>query len=423
MELHQRICEWVNANREFIVDNLSQLVRFNTVNQVVTGTERDCQLYIVKLMKEMKLSVDTFSPEEVPGFRDHPAFYPGKDYTDRPNVVAVWHGKGGGKSILFSSHIDTAVVAPGWVRDPFSLEEPDGKLFGLGAFDMKGGLTASLMAVKCLQDLGAHPNGDVIIESVVDEEFGGANGTLAARLRGYHADAAIIPEPTNLEICPAHRGGALWRVIFYGTTGLSFSAETIVNPATAAGKFIAHLEEVEKQRAQAPGPEPWYSEGQPLPIVVTRVVAGDIQAPLCDVGPTTCEVDIWAECYPGVSEEALMDEILSGYRKKYPDDGVRMEFKKMIRFLPGSQVDPKFELVETLHSIAEDTLQAPVPIRGAPFACDAFMFNLFSQTPAVIFGPSGANAHAPDEYIEIEGLSHLIEVYARTIVEWCGVKA
>lgn len=423
MNLNQKISGWVTKNREFAIATLQQLVQYNTVNQVVSGTERNCQLHLAKFMEDMQLSVDIFSPEDVPGFREHPAYYPGKNYTDRPNVVGIWGGRGGGKSLLFSSHIDTAVVAPDWIRDPFVLQEQDGKLFGLGAFDMKGGLVASLMAVKCLQELGLHPRGNVIIESVVDEEFGGANGTLAARLRGYHADAAIVPEPTNLEICPAHRGGALWRVTFHGTTGLAFSGETISNPATAAGRFITHLAELERQRAQQPGPEPWYSEGQPLPIIVTRVVAGDIHAPLCDVGPTTCEVDIWVECYPGVTEEALMNEVLSGYLEQYPDDGTRIEFNKMIRFLPGSQVDPNFEFTRQLHAIAEDTLQVSVPIRGAAFACDAFIFNLFSRTPAIIFGPSGANAHAPDEYVEIEGLSRLIEIFARTIIEWCGVES
>jgi acetylornithine deacetylase len=199
--LYGRISRWVKDHRQAIVELTADLVRYNTVNLVTDGTERDCRLFVAKTLEGMGLDTNVYSPEEAPGFRTHPAYFPGKDYSGRPNVAGRWKGNGTGKSLLFSSHIDTAVVAPGWPGSPWEPYESEGKLYGLGAFDMKGGLAASVMAVRCLMELGLEPAGDVIVESVVDEEFGGANGTLAGRLMGYHADAAINKGRRPLAAC------------------------------------------------------------------------------------------------------------------------------------------------------------------------------------------------------------------------------
>lgn len=419
--IEERISGWVTDNRSAIIGLVSDLIRFPTVNLVTDGTERECQEYIASVLGDMGLETNLYSPEDAPGFRSHPAYFPGKDYSGRPNVAGRWRGsKSGGKSLLFSSHADTAVVAPGWSTSPWEPRESDGKLYGLGSFDMKGGLAASIMAVRCLINLGFCPDGDVLVESVVDEEFGGANGTLAGRLMGYNADAAIIPEPTNMAICPATRGGALWRVTFRGKTGLSFSGETLVNPLYDAGKFLVFLERFEQENSRVPGPAPWYGETSGLPVIATRAEAGDLSAALCDVGPERCDLDIWVECYPGTTEEQLMRQLVGGYAAMF--EGAQLpEFNKMIRFLPGSEVAPDFPLLPLLAKEIKELCGDEPVMKGAPFACDAFMFNLHSPTPAVVLGPSGANAHAADEYVEVDSLLRLTELYARIIVKWCGV--
>ncbi|MCQ6560668.1 M20 family metallopeptidase [Paenibacillus mendelii] len=424
------IREWVQRNRGRMTELLSELVSFNTVNKVVSGTEKECQERLLGMMQELGLEAELYNPEEVPGFHAHPAYYSGKNYNDRPNLSAVWAGGGAGaagKSLLFSSHIDTAAAAPDWPADPFTPRIEGNKLYGLGSFDMKGGLVASMMAVRCLMELNIRLKGDVLIESVVDEEFGGANGTVAGRARGIHADAVIIPEPTNLALYPAARGGALWRVTFRGTTGLSFSGETIENPATAAARFIVFLEALEKERAGQAGPAPWFSDRKDhLPIIVTRLEAGDLNSPLCDVGPVVCYVDIWVECYPGVTEEELRNELLQGYERSCGrtfEEGLgRPSFEKMIRFLPGSSVDPECPLIPLLAEEIEAATGRKAEVKGAPFACDAFVFNEYGSGPALILGPSGSNAHAPDEYVDLDSLALLIEIYASAMIRWCGLQ-
>ncbi|MDG0813574.1 M20 family metallopeptidase [Cohnella rhizosphaerae] len=427
-QLPASIRRWIASNRDRMTDLLLELVRHDTVNRVVDGTERECQHTLHARLQELGLASELYSPEEVPGFREHPAYYPGKDYGNRPNVSAVWKGKGGGRSLLFSSHIDTAAVAPGWETDPHAPYIDSNKLYGLGAYDMKGGLVASIMAVRCLQELGIELQGDVRIESVVDEEFGGANGTVAGRARGDHADAVIIPEPTNLALYAATRGGALWRVTFRGTTGLSFNGEEVRNPANDAARFIVFLEQHERERAKRTGPAPWYAHSKDtLPIIVTRLEAGDMGSPLCDVGPVECHVDIWVECYPGVDEDGLREELLAGYERfcgrSYEQGLQKPAFARMIRFLPGSEVDPGFPLLPLLADEIEAATGRPAEVTGSPFACDAFVFNAYSPSKALILGPSGGNAHAPGEFVELDSLDALTEIYAKTIVSWCGLSS
>ncbi|MFC5701608.1 M20 family metallopeptidase [Cohnella faecalis] len=426
--LSASIRHWIASNRCRMTDLLSELIRYDTVNRVVDGTERECQLALHAKLLELGMEAELYSPEEVSGFREHPAYYPGKDYRDRPNVSAAWKGAGGGRSLLFSSHIDTAAVAPGWTTDPHAPYIEGNKLYGLGSYDMKGGLVASAMAVRCLMELGVTLRGDVRIESVVDEEFGGANGTVAGRARGDHADAVIIPEPTNLALYPATRGGALWRVTFQGTTGLSFNGETVRNPASDAARFIVYLEQHEKERARQSGPAPWYSDSkETLPIIVTRLEAGDLDSPLCDVGPVECHVDIWVECYPGIDEDGLREELLTGYERfcggSCEQGLARPAFARMIRFLPGSSVDPDFPLLPILAREIEASTGRPAEVTGSPFACDAFVFNEYSPSKALILGPSGGNAHAPGEFVDLDSLDTLVEIYARAIINWCGLSS
>ncbi|NIK78701.1 acetylornithine deacetylase [Paenibacillus castaneae] len=423
-ELKLSIQSWVENNESRILKLVQDLVSFNTVNHIMTGTEKEAQLFLSQVLKDMELDVDVFTPEEVLGLKEHPGYFPGKDYSDRPNVVATLKGSGGGKSLIFSSHMDTTVAASGWEKNPWESVIEEGKLYGLGTFDMKGGLVASIMAIRCIQELSFELKGDVLVESVVDEEFGGANGTLASRIRGYNPDAAIVPEPTNMAICPGTHGGALWRVTFTGDTGMSFSGEKIINPTTILAKFIVYLEEFEAERQQMSGPAPYFENDRILPVIVTRLEAGDMTAPLCDTGPSECHVDIWVECHPGVTEDDLQKEIIDGFRAKYKEEYPKWnepKFNKVIRFLPGAQIDPSFPLIGMLSDITREvTTHTYGEISGAPFACDSFMFNLYTDTPAIILGPVGANAHAPDEYIAIPEFLKLVQVYSLTILHWCG---
>src|ERR1017187_7563297 len=177
-----------------LVRTLQDLVRIPSENIPPGGNEQACQRYVVKELEGLGLTADVYGLEEVEGLRAHPEYWPRREYADRPNVNAVWEGTGGGRSLVLSGHIDTvpADTPVHWTRAPFEGEIEGGRLFGRGAWDMKAGVAMNLTVLRVLREVGARLGGRLIFETVVDEEFGGVNGTLAARLRGYTADGAII---------------------------------------------------------------------------------------------------------------------------------------------------------------------------------------------------------------------------------------
>src|SRR5262249_53378085 len=125
--------------------------------------------------------------------------------SERPSVLGILKGSGGGKSLMFNAHYDTVGIEG--MNEPFSAAVRDGKMFGRGSYDMKGSLAAQIAAVKALIDSGAKLRGDVVIAAVADEEYGSI-GTMDV-IQHIKTDAAIVTEPTALQICLAHKG-YLW---------------------------------------------------------------------------------------------------------------------------------------------------------------------------------------------------------------------
>jgi acetylornithine deacetylase len=427
MRMRDRIKAWVEANEPLILDTNRRLIGIDSENRYPRGNELKVQLEAKRLLEQLGFATDLFTPNEVSGLTDHEAFLDdGRVYDDRPNVVGVLKGKGAGKSLLFSGHMDTVPLGDEpWDHDPFGGEVEDGKQYGLGIFDMKGGISAAIMAATCLRDLGLELEGDLLIECVVDEEFGGANGTLACRLRGYEADAAILAEPTDLAVCPANQGGAYYRVWFEGIPGRFYNEESLANPIFACGRFVEVVRRYGRWRNEQAAPPPLF-EGQPLVTLIQSVHAGDARFDLSDRVPRVAYLDVWLQCWPGVSEEQLYREFAG-----YVEEAIRQDeifsvipprIEKKMRFLPGTRIDADHPIVATLMQAGAGVREGGLPRRGAPFACDAFMFQHYSKTPAVILGPTGGNAHNANEYIRLDDFFALIEIYAVTIANWCGVR-
>lgn len=174
------------------------------------GTEARAQRYLATAAANVGLEVELWDvdPRTLsvdPGY----ATADGGEVV-RPNLTAVLPGTGGGRSIAVSGHVDVVPIEPlrMWTRDPWGACVEDGRMYGRGALDMKGGLVAGLFAIHAIRDCyGALP-GDIVFESVIEEECTG-NGTLAARLRGPHVDAAIIPEVSGEDVQIANPG-VLW---------------------------------------------------------------------------------------------------------------------------------------------------------------------------------------------------------------------
>jgi acetylornithine deacetylase len=416
---------WVEDNRRTILDLNRTLVSIPSENRYPHGDEKRVQEFVEECLEELGCKTDTFLPTDVPGLTEHPTYLGGRNYEGRPDVVGKKAGAGGGKSILFSGHMDTVPLGEDpWSVDPFSGAVEDGKQYGLGIFDMKGGMAAAMMALRALNELGIRLAGDVTIETVVDEEFGGANGTLACRLRGYEADVAIVPEPSNLVICPQNQGGGMFRVFFEGKPGRSFSGEELLNPVYAAARFLEIFREYEAYHKKKRSLSRYFENDPGLPAYVQGMRAASSDLPLSDRVPSRCAIDLWIQCYPETSEEELRRDFVTFVEDRTRGDEILSELRpnieKLIRFLPGTGIPEDHEIIDVTACVARQVYEGGLPVEGAPFACDSFVFNLHSSTPALIWGPKGGNAHAPDEFVEVEPFMDLVKMYALTIVEWCS---
>ncbi|WP_245375875.1 M20/M25/M40 family metallo-hydrolase [Paenibacillus eucommiae] len=429
-QLSLRIKEWVENNKEEAVALASKLVQIESVNHPPVGNEAEYQRFFAEWMVGQQGEVDTYELSEVPGLSEHPAYMSSRRYDNRPNVVGRFFGAGTGRSLMFSGHADTVYQGnEPWTYPAFSGEVADGKLYGRGSYDMKGGMAAALMAVKCLKDLEIPVAGDVFIESVVDEEHGGANGTLAGRLRGPNADMAIIPEPTNMDLYPAHLGGGIWKATFQGKSGIGFAGEVLVSALEATVEFANLLKAYNAYRNEHLEVPSWWQNGRKAEVALLTIFSGDVNRELQEKLPANGELNFWIEGYPGMTGEGIIEDLWKFYDaqvKDYPTLQIcRPQIRPLIRYLSASEMKLDATGKEFLQLVSESGEKAlgsfPEPPKGSPFACDGFMFNLYSSTPALVLGPSGGNAHAADEYLDLTSYEQLIQWYAEIIVNWCGV--
>lgn len=408
---------WVQERRDAIVRSIQDLIRIPTENHPPTGDELAGQLYLKGMLEGMGAEVDYFSPVDVPELGEHPAYYPGRDYTDRPNVVACFRGNGGGRSIGFSSHMDTATRDPlPWsVTEPFSGEIREGRLYGRGSYDMKAGLMASIWAMRAVRELGVPLRGDVMIESVVDEEWGGSNGTLAARLRGHNPEIVIIPEPSHMVVAPAHLGVRIYRMTLSGADGMRFGGEAFENPAVAVGVVLQEFRAFAAAHQGRPLPA-IYAGGNPPPVDVLRLYAEGYGV------PRSCSVDFFVHFFEEEGAEAVEAKVrrFADELRRHPKlSQFEIQLEPRSRFVEPSSMPADHPCVQTA-SAALRALGREGTVRGAPFACDGYVFNRHSSSKALILGPGGAAAHAADEFVLIDDVLDLVSVYASLITEWAG---
>jgi succinyl-diaminopimelate desuccinylase len=196
-----RISKAIDSRREELVELTRDLIRFPTVNPPGEAYG-PCAEFIGRRLERRGFRIEYVRAAGTPGDSDR---YP------RINVIARCDGSRPGPTVHFNSHIDVVQAGSGWMRDPFAASLEDGKIYGRGACDMKGGLAASIVAAESLIDLGEPLRGSLEISGTVDEESGGYGGVHYLAERGYFSaprvDHVIIPEPLNVDrVCIGHRG-------------------------------------------------------------------------------------------------------------------------------------------------------------------------------------------------------------------------
>ena len=265
--------------------------------------------------------------------------------------------------------------------------------------------------------------GDVTFESVVDEEFGGVNGTLAARLRGSLADAAVVTEPSSLRICAAQRGGRTVHLLFTATGGV-LDGGPGAGVITQLKRFMDELPSFAAQRKRNCKGHPLYASDDPVPVTITKITTGPWGTSEPITVPEECRVELYWQLIPG-EEEADVDEEFRTWMESLvsgaPDVfAAAPTVTKAVRWLPGSAIPADAPLCVELANAAEQVNGVRPRTVGMEAPCDMFIFHRFGM-PAVLWGPSGGGAHGSDEFVSMQSTVDAAAALLLFTCRWCGV--
>lgn len=402
------------------------LVRVDSVAIPPDGHETAAQEMLARTLRRRRVDVELYDVGFLARSR-HPFVRRGRKYRGRHNLVAHVAGTGRGRSLLLSGHVDTVPTRTGrWRDDPWSGALRRGRLYGRGSWDMKGGLAAQCAVPLALRRAGLRLGGDLLCESVVDEEFGGGGGTLAARLRGITADACAIAEPTNEAVLRASRGGHVFDIVCRaGDPSAYFSRDEVVSPAVPMGRLLGWVDSwVEKRRGVARG-EAYAEFPDPAPVQVLALEANRFDADVPWSVPLEARLRVYFQFLPhedvpaGVAEiEASLLSFCSTdpFFSRHPVEVVRL----LDPPLEGHELPADHPWTRCLLGAARGVLGEAVPLTASDWPCDAFLNQRQFGIPTLLFGPRGAGAHNADEYVETPSLLRTAEVYLAAALEWCG---
>ena len=430
--LERSVTEAVARRHDDLIALLCDLVRFDTRAPDTGSAPRDeaaLQDYVAGRMRAAGLAVRVWEPEaaDLP-----PSRYPipeGHDFRGRPQLVATAAGAGGGRSLLLNGHVDVVTAEPvdRWTSPPFAPDVRSGRVYGRGACDMKGGVACMLLATEVLRTLEVPLRGDLIVNTVTDEESTGA-GSLAVAAGRLRADGGIIPEPTGLTAWLGTRGSLMPRITVEGRAGHAgfppahWSAG---GPVNAIEKLQLVLEALQRVRHE------W---------VLRPDCQDDVLAP-GSIVPTAISAGQWMVSYPAAATLECHVQYVPGQAD--PDgygSGVEREIEQRVLAACGadswlSEHPPGFEWpgdvpagwVPPEHPVAATTLCAMEALelpRTVAAKTTFFDGPTFSRAgiPTIAFGPGDIlRAHAVDEFVPIAELVRAAQVLAVAAMRFCGV--
>ncbi len=380
-------------DREFIVRTLTDLVRIDSVNPSITpggAGEAEIAGYVARTLGRLGLAVAIHEPE--PG---------------RASAVARLSGTGGGRSLMLNGHADTVGVEG--MADPFSAAIHNGRLYGRGAHDMKGSLAACVGAAKMLVDAGTHLRGDLLIAAVADEEYGSLGTT--DLIAHYHVDAAIVTEPTNLEICLAHKGYLWIEVETHGRAAHGSRFTEGVDANMRMGRFLAELDKLES-RLRTTRPHPLVGPPSLHAAMVTGGTGLSTYA-------SSCTLKIERRTIPGEADDdavAEIQRIVDGLEAADPT--FRATVRPFFARRP-FEVSSEAGVVRALQLAASCVLgRTPTFVGDSPWMDSALLADAGIET--VIMGPIGGGEHSAEEWVDLDSVCRMAEILARTALTFCA---
>ena len=374
-----------------ITNLLQQLVAINSINPdlVADGAgEGEIARFVANWLTRAGLEVEIDEPR--PG---------------RPNVIGIARGTGGGRSLILNAHMDTVGVAG--MERPHQASIVGNRLYGRGAYDMKAGLAAIMYAAANARKLNLP--GDVIVTAVSDEEY--ASIGTSSVVKRWRADAAVVTEPTELDIYVAHKGFIWLEVETIGTAAHGSRPDLGVDAIVKMGKVLAGLEELDRFLRAHPSHR--------------LLKSGSVHASLITGGqelssyPDHCKLNIERRTIPGESQESVEAEIRGLF------DHIAMtdpDFKAAVRttLVRDAFEVPEDELIVQVVRRQATALLGREPAIGSGSAwMDAALLSA-AGIPTVILGPGGEGAHAVVEWADLDQLERCSEILLKVIEEFCA---
>lgn len=377
--------------KEEAVNLLQQLVRIPSP----TGEEKAIAEFIYETLKGWDLKTEIFEP-----------------LPNRPDVIGFLEGSEGKPTLILNGHLDH--VPPGnfedWSYPPYDGRVVDGKMYGRGAADMKGGLTSMMIAAKALKDSNIRLKGNLILTFAVGEEVGDPGTRYIVVDKGIKGDWGIVVEPTvfkgRFRIGVAERGVAWFRITVKGRATHASQPHLGVNAISKAGKVITELEKLSIRLARKKHPLVGASTCS------VTVIGGGFKE---NIIPDQCKITVDRRMIPGekVREaEKEIEKILKGLRKKDPKFRFSIE---LTRLFEPAEISPKSEIVNIVRRNLKRICGYTTKPWGTPYACDARNLINDASIPAIVFGPGDiSHCHCIDEYIELNEVVDAAKILALT---------
>jgi acetylornithine deacetylase len=412
--------EGVDRRRDELVHNLSTLVKIPSV----VGNEGRGQEAISRLYEEAGLEVVRVQPD-YDRIKNHEAFIESNlPPENRPNIIGIKQGESSSKSLILNGHIDVVSPEPlnQWTHDPWGAEIVDGKLYGRGSGDMKGGLTANFMALKTLLELGLNPKGKVMLQSVIEEEAGGGLGTLACLHAGYTSDGMVITEPHNLKITVAMAGVNYFRVKVFGKTAHAGLAHQGVN---AIGKMVPiyqALVDLDARRGEKIKFDLFEKgSGRSTHLNIGTLKAGDWASTV----PGSAELECRISFIPGETFQEIKSLVEDTLFRAVQHDPWMVEHPPAIEWY-GWHAEPWLQdihapFVQTFKETGEGVLGKEMEFIGRAAGLDARFASYFDM-PSLCTGPVAERIHGLDECVDLQSLMDLTKILALFILNWCGLE-
>jgi acetylornithine deacetylase len=383
----------MQIDRAYLEHTLAALVRINSVNPKFSNGSTDESAIAAHLDGVLRaLGMEVTLHEAAPR---------------RPSVVGRLRGSGGGRSLMLYGHIDTVGIEG--MKAPLSGRVRNGRMHGRGTYDMKGGVAACLAAAKAIVDSGSALAGDLLFVGAADEEV--ASIGMSAVLKQVRADAAIVTESTELQLCLAHKGFCWMEVEVEGRAAHGSRFEEGIDANMAMGRFLGRLDSLERElRRRTPhvlvGP----------PSLHAAVILGG-------TGTSTyaahCRLEIERRTVPGETEASALAEIQAILDSLAADDA---NFRARVRpLLSRGSFESRRDssIVDAVHAAATSVLGVAPAIIGEPYWMDAALL-ADAGIETVVIGPTGAGAHAAKEWVDLASVESVAAILARTAERFCG---